>query len=38
MDEIHIGEDLVYNKHNGELFGFVEIYNHLLEFESDARF
>ena len=36
MDEMHIKEDLVYNKHSGELIGFVnlgDINSHLLRFE-----
>jgi len=40
MDEMHIKEDLVYNKHNGELIGFVilcETNNHLLEFERQMQ-
>ena len=37
MDEMHIKEDLVYNKHTGELVGFVnlgDINSHLLKFEK----
>ena len=36
MDEMHIREDLVYNKHSGELIGFMnlgDINSHLLRFE-----
>ena len=37
MDEVHMKEDLVYNKHSGKLIGFVnlgETNNQLLSFES----
>ena len=37
MDEVHIKEDLVYDKHEGKLVGFVnlgEMNNHLHDFES----
>ncbi len=37
MDEMHIKEDLVYDKHNGTLIGFTnlgETNNHLLQFQS----
>ena len=37
MDEMHIKEDLVYNKHTGELVGFVnlgDINTHLLKYEQ----
>ena len=37
MDEVHIKEDLVYNKHQGHLIGFVDLgnaNNKLLEFEA----
>lgn len=37
MDEVHIKADLVYDKRNGKLVGFVnlgETNNHLLKFES----
>ena len=37
MDEMHIKEDLVYNKHSGELVGFVnlgDINTHLLKYEQ----
>lgn len=37
MDEMHIKEDLVYNKHTGELVGFVnlgDINSHLVKFEK----
>lgn len=37
MDEVHIKEDLVYDKHNGTLIGFVNLgdtNNHLLQFEA----
>ena len=36
MDEMHIKEDLVYDKHSGELVGFVnlgETNKHLIQFE-----
>ena len=37
MDEVHIKEDLVYDKHEGTLIGFVNLgdtNNHLLQFEA----
>ena len=37
MDEMHIQEELVYNKHNGKLVGFVNLgdtNNHLARFEQ----
>lgn len=37
MDEMHIKEDLVYNKHTGELVGFVNLGDtnaHLLKYEQ----
>ena len=37
IDEMHIKEELVYNKHNGRLIGFVDlgnINNHLARFED----
>ena len=37
MDEVHIKEDLVYDKHEGTLVGFVNLgdtNNHLLQFEA----
>ena len=40
MDEMHIKEDLVYDKHSGELVGFVnlgETNNHLLQFEQEME-
>lgn len=40
MDEVHIKEDLVYDKHEGSLMGFVNlgsINNHLLRFEAAIR-
>jgi len=36
LNEMYIREDLVYNKHTGQLIGFVnlgDINNHLLEFK-----
>lgn len=36
LDEMHVKEDLVYNKHTGQMIGFInlgEINNHLLAFE-----
>ena len=40
LDEIHIKEDLVYDKHEGTLIGFSnlgEINNHLMRFEKDLN-
>lgn len=40
LDEIHIREDLVYNKHTGKMIGFCnlgEINNRLLEFERSME-
>ena len=40
MDEMHIKEDLVYDKHSGELIGFVnlgEINSYLLQFEQQLE-
>ena len=40
MDEMHIKEDLVYDKHSGELVGFVnlgETNNHLIQFEQQVE-
>ena len=40
MDEVHIRDDLVYDKHEGNLVGFVnvgDINNHLLRFEAALR-
>jgi len=40
MDEMHIKEDLIYNKHNGELIGFVnlgETNSHLLNFKRQMQ-
>ena len=37
MDEVHIKEDLVYDKHQGHLIGFVDLgnaNNKLLEYET----
>ena len=37
MDEVHIKHDLVYDKHEGCLIGFVdlgEVNNQLIEFEN----
>ena len=37
MDEVHINSDLVYDKHNGNLIGFVNLgdtNNKLLQFEN----
>ena len=37
LDEVHVKNDLVYDKHQGNLIGFVnlgEIKNHLLQFEN----
>ena len=34
IDEVHIKEELVCNKHEGCLIGFVNLNNQLLEFES----
>ena len=37
IDEAHIKEDLVYDKHEGALIGFVnlgETNNHLMEYEA----
>ena len=37
MDEVHIKDDLVYDKHEGALVGFVNLgdtNNHLLQFEA----
>ena len=37
MDEVHIKDDLVYDKHEGTLIGFVnlgETNNNLLDFEA----
>ena len=37
MDEVHIKEDLIYDKHEGTLIGFVNLgdtNNHLLHFEA----
>ena len=37
MDEVHIKDDLVYDKHEGTLVGFVNLgdtNNHLLQFEA----
>ena len=37
MDEVHVQDDLVYDKHNGKLVGFMnlgETNNCLLDFES----
>ena len=37
MDEMHIKHDLVYDKHDGSLIGFVDLgstNNQLLEFEK----
>lgn len=40
LDEMHIKEDLVYDKHSGEMIGFVnlgEINNHLMAFEQAVK-
>ena len=40
MDEIHIREDLVYNKHSGKMIGFCNlgaVNNHLLLFERSLK-
>ena len=40
MDEVHIKEDLVYDKHEGTLVGFANLgdtNNHLLQFEATLR-
>lgn len=40
MGEMHIKEDLVYDKHSGELVGFVnlgETNNHLIQFEQQVE-
>lgn len=37
MDEMHIREDIVYDKHTGAILGFTnlgDLNNHLLEFEK----
>ena len=37
IDEMHVNEDLVYDKHSGRLVGFVDlgsINNHLAQFEE----
>lgn len=37
MDEVHIKEDFVYDKHDGTLIGFTnlgETNNHLLQFKA----
>lgn len=39
LDEIHIKENLVFDKHNGKMVGFVDlgnINNHLLAFEKSV--
>ena len=40
MDEMYVREGLVYNKHTGELVGFVDlgdVNNHLLAFEREVK-
>ena len=37
LDEMHIREDQVYEKHTGALIGFTEINNHLLAFEHSLN-
>jgi hypothetical protein len=40
MDEMHIKANLVYNKHSGNLIGFInlgDVNNHLLEFERSLK-
>ena len=40
MDEMYIREDLVYNKHTGQLVGYTnlgDINNHLLDFERQLQ-
>ena len=39
LDEVHIKEDLVYDKHSGSLIGFAnmgDINNHLMNFEKSS--
>ena len=40
MDEMHVKEDLVYNKHSGELIGFMnlgDMNNHLISLQRAAE-
>ena len=40
LDEMHVREDLVYNKHTGKMIGFVnlgEVSNHLIAFERSLQ-
>lgn len=40
MDEMHVKEDLIYNKHSGELIGFMnlgDINNHFINLQRAAE-
>ena len=40
LDEMHVKEDLVYNKHSGQMIGFIhlgDINDHLMAFENAVR-
>ena len=37
LEEVHIKEDLIYDKNEGTLIGFSETNNHLMRFEKDLN-